>query len=97
MSNIVSDMLMKTGHLLLLTHSSDHFPHCILQLLVPHAVDDGVHCWRHHRVQNCQQKIQGGGGHGGGFQVGKCATADEQGDHGQVREASGKGFVLALL
>ena len=23
-----------------------HFPHCILELLVPHAVDEGVQCWR---------------------------------------------------
>ena len=30
-----------------------HFPQCMLELLVPHAVDEGVHCWRHcWRVQN---------------------------------------------
>ncbi|KAM6037325.1 olfactory receptor 14J1-like [Chlamydotis macqueenii] len=25
-----------------------YFPQGILELLVPHAVDEGVHCWRHH-------------------------------------------------
>jgi len=29
--------------------------------------------------------------------MGKNASAEKQGDHGQVREASGKGFVPSLL
>ena len=32
-----------------------------------------------------------------GLQVGKEASADREGDHGQVREARGKGFVPSLL
>jgi len=31
-----------------------------------------------------------------GLQVGKEASADREGDHGQVREARGKGFVPSL-
>ena len=27
---------------------SYQFAHCTLELLVPHAVDEGVQCWRHH-------------------------------------------------
>ena len=34
---------------------------------------------------------------GGGLQVGNRGSADHQGDHGQVREAGGKGFELAPL
>ncbi|TRZ08826.1 hypothetical protein HGM15179_018283 [Zosterops borbonicus] len=32
-----------------------------------------------------------------GFKMSKQGSAEEKGDHGQVREASGKGFVLSLL
>ena len=41
--------------------------------------------------------VQGWGRDGGGLQVGKQDSADKQGDHGQVREARGKGFVPARL
>ena len=78
-------------------HVWKHFPHCILEVLVPHAVDEGVHCWRHYRVQKCNDQVQGWRGNGGGLQVGKYASANEEGDHSQVRETRGKGFVPALL
>ncbi|KAK4806039.1 hypothetical protein QYF61_007016 [Mycteria americana] len=55
----------------------------LLVLLVPHAVDEGVHCWRHHRVQNSHRQIQGWGGDGGGLQAGNHDSADKQGDHSQ--------------
>ena len=29
----------------------EYLPEGTLELLVPHAVDEGVQCWRHHRVQ----------------------------------------------
>ena len=29
--------------------------------------------------------------------MGKCGTAEKEGDHGQVREARGEGFVPSLL
>ena len=32
--------------------TSNQFPQGILELLVPHAVDEGVPCRRHHQVQN---------------------------------------------
>ena len=34
-------------------HVSKEFPQGFLEVLVPHAVDEGVHCYRHHHVQNC--------------------------------------------
>ena len=58
-------------------------PESLLDLLVPHAVDHGVHDWRYHRVQHCHQQVQGWGGDGGRLQVGKHGSADKQGDHGQ--------------
>ena len=76
---------------------SYQFAHCTLELLVPHAVDEGIHCWRHHRVENCHHQVQGWGGDGGRLQVGKHGSAEKEGDHGQVREARGKGFVPSLL
>ncbi|KAK2513240.1 hypothetical protein Q9966_016191 [Columba livia] len=85
------------GSLLLQKALRYDFPQGILELLVPHAVDEGVHCWRHHRVQNRHQQVHGWEGDGGGLQVGKHGSADKQGDHGQVREAGGKGFVPSLL
>ena len=78
-------------------HSPNLSPNCTLELLVLHAVDEGVQSWGHHGVQNCQQKVEEWRRDGGGLQVGKCASADEQRDHSQVREACGKGFVPALL
>ncbi|KAK4806054.1 hypothetical protein QYF61_007031, partial [Mycteria americana] len=48
---------------------------------MPH--DEGVHCWRHHRVQNSHHQVQGWGGDGRGLQVGEYDSADKQGDHGQ--------------
>ncbi|KAK4806041.1 hypothetical protein QYF61_007018 [Mycteria americana] len=51
----------------------------------PHPLNEGVHCWRNQRVQNCHHQIQGWGGDGGGLQVGKHGSAEKQGDHGQVR------------
>ena len=74
-----------------------YFPQGIFDLFVPHAVDEGVHYWRHHRIQNSHHQVQGWGGGGGGLQVGKDGSADKQADHGQVREARGKGFVPSLL
>ncbi|KAK4805986.1 hypothetical protein QYF61_006963 [Mycteria americana] len=55
----------------------------ILELLVPQAVDEGVHCWRNHRVENSHHQIQGCGGDGEGLQVGNHASTDKQGDHSQ--------------
>ena len=74
-----------------------YFPEGTLDLLVPHAVNEGVHCWRHHRVQNSNQQVQGWGGDGGRLQVGKHGSAEKQGEHSQVREARGEGFVPSLL
>ena len=74
-----------------------YFPQGIFDLFVPHAVDGGVHYWRYHRVQNCHHQIQALGGRGRGLQVGKKRGADKEGDHGQVREARGNGFVPSLL
>jgi len=86
------------GSLVLLkSDKAKHFLQGILELLVPHAVDEGVDCWRHQRVQNCQHQVQGWGRDGGGFQVGKYSSADKKGDHSKVREARGKGFVPSLL
>ncbi|KAK4805602.1 hypothetical protein QYF61_016452 [Mycteria americana] len=51
----------------------------------PFGDDEGVHCRRNQRVQNCHHQIQGWGGDGGGLQVGKHGSAEKQGDHGQVR------------
>ncbi|KAK4806028.1 hypothetical protein QYF61_007005 [Mycteria americana] len=69
----------------------------ILELLVPQAVDEGVHCWRNHRVENSHHQIQGCGGDGEGLQVGNHASTDKQGDHSQVRDACRKSFVPSLL
>ncbi|KAK4805357.1 hypothetical protein QYF61_003442 [Mycteria americana] len=55
----------------------------ILEVLVPHAVDEGVHCWRNQRVQNSHHQIQGWRGDGAGPQIGKHASAQKQGDHSQ--------------
>ncbi|KAK4805578.1 hypothetical protein QYF61_009343 [Mycteria americana] len=69
----------------------------ILELLVPRDIDEGVHCWRHHKVQNWHHQVPGWGGDRGGLQGGKYSSPEEEGDHGQVREARGKGFVWSLL
>ena len=61
---------MHVGQLLVLTLSQlNEFLQCLLELLVPQAVDERVHCWRHHHVQNSHHQIQnlGGDGGGGGF------------------------------
>ncbi|KAK4806056.1 hypothetical protein QYF61_007033 [Mycteria americana] len=47
--------------------------------------NEGVHCRRNQRVQNCHHQIQGWGRDGGGPQIGKHGSAEKQGDHGQVR------------
>jgi len=70
---------------------------CVFELLVPHAVDEGAHSWRHQRVQNCFQYIQEWEGGGGGFQVSKKDSADKEKDHQKVRETHGKRFVPSLL
>ncbi|KAK4806082.1 hypothetical protein QYF61_010291 [Mycteria americana] len=86
------------GSLLLLkVKPVNQFLYCFFDLLVPHAVDEGVHCWRNHRVHNSHHQIQRWGGDGGGLQVGNHGSADKQGDHSQVRDARGKGFVPSLL
>ncbi|KAK4806088.1 hypothetical protein QYF61_010297 [Mycteria americana] len=59
--------------------------------------DEGVHCWRNQRVQNSHHQIQRWGGDGGGPQIGKYGSAEKHGDHSQVMEARGKGFVPSLL
>ena len=74
-----------------------HFAEGMLDLLVPHAVDNRVQCWRNHRVQKCHHQVQGWGGDGGRLQVGKHASANKEGDHSQVGEAHGEGFVPSLL
>ncbi|KAK4805992.1 hypothetical protein QYF61_006969 [Mycteria americana] len=79
------------------TNARDHKESGILELLVPHAVDEGVQCWRNHRVQNCHHQIQRRRGDGWRLQVGKHGSNEKQGEHSQVREARGKGFVLSLL
>ncbi|KAK4805593.1 hypothetical protein QYF61_016443 [Mycteria americana] len=63
--------------------SSYQFPRCIIELLVPHAVDERIHCWRNHGVQTSHHQIQGWGGDGQGPQVGNHAGTDKQGDHSQ--------------
>ena len=75
----------------------EYLPEGTLELLVPHAVDEGVQCWRHHRIQNRHHQVQGWGGDGGRLQVGKHASANKEGDHSQVGEAHGEGFVPSLL
>ncbi|KAK4805998.1 hypothetical protein QYF61_006975 [Mycteria americana] len=60
-------------------------------------LDEGVHCWRNQRVQNSHHQIQRWGGDGGGPQIGKYGSAEKHGDHSQVRDARGKGFVPSLL
>ena len=65
----------------------EYLPEGTLELLVPHAVDEGVHSWRHHCVQKWHHQVQGWGGDGGRLQVGKHASADQQGEHSKVREA----------
>ena len=75
----------------------EYLPKGTLKLLVPHAVDEGVHSWRHYRIQNRHQQVQGWGGDRGGLQIRKCGSADKEGDHSQVREARGEGFVPSLL
>ena len=69
----------------------------MFNLLIPHAVNDGVQCWRHYRIQKCHCQIQGWGENGEGLQVGKKGRAEKQGEHSQVREARGEGFVPSLL
>ena len=75
----------------------EYFPEGILELPVPHAVDEGVHCWRYHRVQNCNHQVQGWGGDGEQLQKGKHGSTEKQGDNSQMREARGEGFVPSLL
>jgi len=52
------------------------FSEGVPELLVPHAVNEGVHCWGHHRVENSHHRVLGLGGDGGGLQVGKQGSAD---------------------
>ena len=80
-----------------IVHILQQFAEGMLDLLVPHAVDNRVQCWRNHRVQKCHCQIYEWGGDRGGLHVGKKACADKQRDHGQVREARGEGFVPSLL
>ncbi|KAM9593460.1 CD5 antigen-like [Morphnus guianensis] len=53
------------------------FPNRTLELLATPAGDEGVHCWRHHRVQNSHRQMQGWGGD-------RASGADKEGDHSQV-------------
>jgi len=96
-SYIMSNFEKNIEGLILLKKYSHHFLQGIHELLVPHAVEEGVHCWRKHYVQDRHHQVQGWGGDGRGIQVGKYASADKQGDHSQVREARRKGFVPSLL
>ena len=75
----------------------EYLPEGTLELLVPQAVDEGVQCWRHYRIQNRHHQVQGWGGDRGGLQIRKCGSADKEEDHSQVREARGEGFVPSLL
>ena len=47
--------------------------------------------------RTASSRSRGGEGYGMGLQVGKNTSDYKQGDHSQVREARGKGFVLSLL
>ena len=67
------------------------------ELLVPHAVDEGVQCWRNHTVQKCHCQIQKWGRKRRRLHVGKKGRAEKQAEHDQVREARREGFVLSLL
>ncbi|KAM9593412.1 scavenger receptor cysteine-rich domain-containing protein SCART1-like [Morphnus guianensis] len=53
------------------------FPNRTLELLATPAGDEGVHCWRHHRVQNSHRQMQGWGGD-------RASGAGKEGDHSQV-------------
>ncbi|XP_040549522.1 olfactory receptor 1F12-like isoform X2 [Gallus gallus] len=59
-------------------------------------MDERIQGWRHHGVQNCHRQIQGLGGKRGGLQIGKKASADQEGEHSQMPNSSSISEFLLL-